>query len=471
MPASPLIPSYNADRLETGVVHLGFGAFHRAHQSLYFDRLAEETAARAWGIAVVNLRSEDRAAFLTASEAQAYPLRSVAPSGEAKTRVIRVHRQALDWSHDDSKTEAEALLALPSVQLVTITVTEAGYYLDGKHQLDAQHPLIQAEVAQRAASSIFAYLRAALQRRLEAGGAPLTIACCDNIRGNGTMLEQSFLRYLELLDDTPLRAWVTQSVSFPNSMVDRITPKPPGGSLPSLAAESGQRLGPLVIAEDFIQWVLEDRFKGKAPALERVGVTLTQDVEPYEETKIRVLNGGHTALVYRAALSGYQTYDRLFSDPELTAEFDAFEQEEVLPHLPRDLPFDPQAYLATIKARFSNAAIGDTVQRIATDGYAKFPIFIRPTIEACFASGKTPRYAIRSVASWLCFARRVFAGQLDFDYIEPNRARLEPLVTAESLDAFVAHAPLWGDLAQRTANFQDELEKQLALVEQRWPLK
>ena len=231
----------------------------------------------------------------------------------------------------------------------------------------------------------------------------------------------------------------------------------------------GTALGQTIMAEDFVQWVLEDNFAGEHPPLASVGVTVTTNVEPYEETKIRVLNGGHTALTYMGALAGFETFDQAFVSDELNEHFGKFEQQEVLSALPENLPFDAGDYLATIATRFRNQHIGDTVQRICSDGFAKFPIFIRPTLEGCFQQGQIPIHAIRSIASWVVFSRRVFSDRLEFDYFEPNRERLLPLVQADDLEEFVNNEPLWGDLAVQFPQFQQELERQVALVEQQWP--
>ena len=464
---SLVVPDYDPATLQTGVVHIGYGAFHRAHQSLYFDRLAQEQGEMGYGIAVVNLRAADADAFEKATTNLPYVLRSVASDGATEDRVIQVHTQAKDWTRDAQG--AEALVALASVQILTITVSEAGYYLNGAGDLDVDHPVIHSEMNGEGQNSIFAYLANGLEARRLAGTGPITVACCDNIRGNGHMLQRAFGQYLKHKGDDALLNWTTANVTFPNSMVDRITPKPPAIDITALEQKLGTDLGQTIMAEDFVQWVLEDNFAGERPSLASVGVTVTTNVEPYEETKIRVLNGGHTALTYMGALAGFETFDQAFVSDELNEHFGKFEQQEVLSALPENLPFDAGDYLATIATRFRNQHIGDTVQRICSDGFAKFPIFIRPTLEGCFQQGQIPIHAIRSIASWVVFSRRVFSDRLEFDYFEPNRERLLPLVQADDLEEFVNNEPLWGDLAAQFPQFQQELERQVALVEQQWP--
>ncbi len=467
----PPIFATKYDRLacEIGVVHLGFGAFHRAHQAVYLDDYMQATGDTRWGIAAVNLRSAESAQFQTVRDDIArhdgYFLKSISAAGEVALRRVRSHAAFADWSQNPS--EAEALLALPSVHLVTITVTESGYYTDPRGDLNTGDDVIAREIGGGAARSVYAYLRAALSARQMAGGAPMTIACCDNIRQNGKMLRRNLLAYLHACGDVGLADWVQENIAFPCSMVDRITPRSPEQLAAEMTALVGQTVAAPIMAEDFIQWVLQDRAGGPMPDLAQVGVTVTGDVDPYEETKIRVLNGGHTALVYMAALKGIVTYDAAMRDPELRAHFRAFEEAEVLPALTLDLPFSKQDYLAAIEARFGNVSIGDTVARICADGMAKFPIFIRPTLAGCLAQGITPTYAIRSIASWYVFARHVAAGKIPFEYIEPSWDALAAMLGS---DAFVTSPRLWGDLPDTYPIFAETLRQQISELEMKWPV-
>ena len=205
-----------------------------------------------------------------------------------------------DWSIDGFA--AEAILSQPSVHLVTITVAESGYYTDPNGNLNTADPVIKAEAAGEKPQSVYGYLRAALAMRMQNQGAALTIACCDNIRQNGKMLRRNLLAYLEACNDHGLAEWVAANVAFPCSMVDRITPRSPADLSTELTTMIGAPVTSPIMAEDFIQWVLQDSAAASMPDLAQAGVTVTADVDPYEETKIRVLNGGHTALVYLAAL-------------------------------------------------------------------------------------------------------------------------------------------------------------------------
>ena len=461
--------SYDRTACTVGVVHLGFGAFHRAHQAVYIDDYMDKTGDLNWGIAAVNLRGSEAMQFQAAAadteRHDGYFLKSYSSDGQVALRRVRSHVHFADWSVDTA--QSEALLASPDVHLVTITVTESGYYTDPDGNLNESDPIIMAEAGGDTPQSVYGYLRAALNARMTTINAPLTIACCDNIRQNGKMLHRNLLAYLAVCGDTVLADWVAANVAFPCSMVDRITPR----STPELGQELslliGSEVASPIMAEDFIQWVLQDKAASAMPDLGQAGVTVTPDVDPYEETKIRVLNGGHTAVCYLAALEGVETFDAAMRVAHLNDHFRNFEVQEVLPALTLDLPFSKADYLDAIDRRFRNEAIGDTVGRICADGMAKFPIFIRPTLEGCLKQGITPLHAIRSIASWYVFATHVAAGNIPFRYVEPSWDELQAML---GTDAFITSRQLWGDLSETYPIFAETLRHEISELEQKWPV-
>jgi len=460
---------YDRSTCQVGVIHLGFGAFHRSHQAVYLDDYMDVTGDLRWGIAAVNLRPSEAAHFAAADDDvkrhDGYYLKSYSADGKASLRQVRSHVQFCDWSV--AQAECEALLSLPSVHLVTITVTESGYYTDANGNLNLADPTIKAEISGENSQSVYAYLLKAIAQRVATTGAPLTIACCDNIRQNGKMLGRNLVSYLKACHQNNLVAWVEKNVAFPCSMVDRITPRSPDALSAEITALVGKPVTSPVMAEDFSQWVLQSKAAADMPDLAKAGVTVTADVDPYEETKIRVLNGGHTALAYLAALEGVETFDEAMRVPHLLEHFQNFQTKEVLPALTLDLPFSKADYLQQIIKRFSNAAIGDTVARICADGMAKFPIFVRPTLEGCLKQGIMPIHAIRSVASWYVFATHVDAGKVEFKYVEPSWDELKALL---GTDAFVTSAQLWGDLPTSYPEFADTLRRKINEMESKWPV-
>jgi len=460
---------YDRSACQIGIVHLGFGAFHRSHQAVYLDDYMAVSGDLRWGIAAVNLRKAETEHFKAVQEDierhDGYFLKSFSADGDVELRRVRSHVKFSDWNLE--QVASEALLSLPSVNMVTITVTESGYYTDPDGNLNVDDTTIKSELSGDNAESVYAYLRLALAKRRAETGAPLTIACCDNIRQNGKMLHRNLLSYLKACGEPDLAAWVESNVAFPCSMVDRITPRSPDELSVELSELIGKKVTSPVMAEDFIQWVLQSQTKTDMPDLTKAGVTVTADVDPYEETKIRVLNGGHTALCYLAALEGVETFDAAMRVPHLHEHFQNFETKEVLPALTLELPFSKSDYLEKIVQRFGNVAIGDTVARICADGMVKFPIFIRPTLESCLKQGIMPIHSIRSIASWYVFAQHVDAGKIEFKYIEPNWDDLKAML---GTDDFITSLQLWGELPATYPEFADTLRHEIVEMESKWPV-
>lgn len=461
-------PDYDVDAVQIGVVHIGLGAFHRAHQAYYLDHYMEKTGDLRWGVAAVNLRAADSELFEKAAANDGYVLKTLSTSGETSYRLMRCHRRYADWTKD--LQGAVDLIGLSSVKMVTITVTESGYSLNNDGTLNAVDPVIATEVSGGAQTTIYAYLRAALTRREKTSAGRLTILCCDNLRGNGHLLKQNFARYLTLCEDHDLLAWVAKNVTFPASMVDRITPKPSADLEREIEGLFGRKNDAVVLGEDFIQWVIEDNFATDRPDLGLVGVSVVDDIDPYEETKIRVLNGGHTCLTYLGALGGYKSYDELMNDPVLFDHYWSYETREVLPALTIELPFDKMAYLETVTRRFKNRHIADSVERICADGFAKFPIFIAPTLRGCFEQQIIPLFGFWSVASWYVFAKRVTSGHLNVRYFEPSLEELRPLIEDGNARLFAESQTLWGDLPTLYPDFIPELLSAIDEMEKAWPM-
>lgn len=459
------VSNYVPEDCEIGVVHVGLGAFHRAHQAVYFDALMGQSDDLGWGIAAVNLRSADSDVFAASAQSDGYILRSLAPDGEAVNQLIRVHREYDDWSKNLSASE---LISRPSVQIITITVTESGYSMSSDNSLNLSDPVIAQEVAGNPGTTIYAFLREALRGRMTANVGPITVMCCDNLRHNGRLLSVNFRTYLTACGDTDLLQWLDTNTTFPSSMVDRITPKTSADLQEKIIDDFDLDNVQGVLCEDFIQWVIEDNFAGKRPALDTVGADMVTDVEPYEETKIRVLNGGHTCLAYFGALSGCTTYDQAMADPELAKHFVGYQTQEVLPALGTDLPLDLNDYLATVTRRFKNPNIADTIERICFDGVSKMGIFILPTVSKCFETGKNPTFGITSIASWYVLAKSVSRGGMNFNYVDPNKEVLEPFFDDPSHMSFATSQSLWGDLPVNHLAFATLLTAEIERITEKY---
>jgi D-arabinitol 4-dehydrogenase len=411
---------YNKNNVQTGIVHIGYGNFHRAHQAMYIDEYMEKTGDLRWGIVAVNLMNEGF------RDIHDYIVKT--PS---TYKLVRSHLDYVDWTKN--RTVAKHMLTLPSVHLITITVTESGY---------------------RPGSPLFEYLACGLRNRK----TPITIMCCDNIRQNGLVLKTHFLAYLYHTNQYELAEWIRENVKFPSCMVDRITPRPS-----EKLKREVERIFPgyghnSIQTEEYTQWVIEDKFASEFPDLTQVGVTITDNIEPYEETKIRILNGGHTSLAYLGVLSGYNTFDEVMNDKDHREHFRNLQMEEIVPSIDHDLPFDIYEYVDTIEKRFTSSTNMDDLERICMDGFTKFHTFIVPSIRACLEKNKRPIHIYKSIAAWYIYARKFAKGCSKIKYTEPNWILLEPLLKDGVIDSFVSNERLWGDIPKNHITFTRDLK-------------
>ncbi len=411
---------YNKNNVQTGIVHVGYGNFHRAHQAMYIDEYMEKTGDLRWGIVAVNLMNEGF------RDIHDYIVKT--PS---TYKLVRSHLDYVDWTKN--RTVAKHMLTLPSVHLITITVTESGY---------------------RPGSPLFEYLACGLRNRK----TPITIMCCDNIRQNGLVLKTHFLAYLYHTNQYELAEWIRENVKFPSCMVDRITPRPS-----EKMKREVERIFPgyghnSIQTEEFTQWVIEDKFASEFPDLTQVGVTITDNIEPYEETKLRILNGGHTSLAYLGVLSGYNTFDEVMNDKDHREHFRNLQMEEIVPSIDHDLPFDIYEYVDTIEKRFTSSTNMDDLERICMDGFTKFHTFIVPSIRACLEKNKRPIHIYKSIAAWYIYARKFAKGCSKIKYTEPNWILLEPLLKDGVIDSFVSNERLWGDIPKNHITFTRDLK-------------
>ena len=451
------VQDYSKEMIEAGIVHLGVGAFHRAHQAVYIDRLLAHDGQQNWGITGVNIRPQDSQAFARFVEQKGeYVLKTMAADGDTKYEHIRSIVQQIDGAQEPEKVDST--LADAKTQLVTSTVTEGGYYLDENRRLMLEHPAIKADIT-GARNTLYAFLYAGLKLRSETSKTKITLLCCDNLRHNGELLETGLMQFLEAKQDSALAQWVRQNVSFPCSMVDRITPKPSQKHVDDVRSRFGIDDHMTVMGEDFIQWVVEDKFAGRKPSLDLVGVQFVQDVVPFEEAKIRILNAGHTCVTYQAALKGLTYFDEAMRDEELKQYFTDFILQDSIPAI-GDSVVDLPAYFDIIAQRFSNANIGDTVERICTDGYAKFPIFVFPTLEGAYRNGRIPNKTIQGIAGWFVFIQLSNQGKLKTPYHEPNKASLTAFSNDEAgIQAFATDRFLWGNVPTEYPDFVAGLTK------------
>ena len=436
-------------------LHLGLGSFHRAHQAVYLQRLHDQ-GDRRWVIVGGNLR-DDMAPTLAALAAQhgAYTLETVTPAGERAYERIASIVRIVPYASDLAGLAAAA--ADPATRIVSFTVTEAGYYLDAHDRLDLGHADLAADLealrAGAAGSTLYGALATLLRARMNAVAGPVTLLNCDNLRHNGERSRAGLLQFIALLGDRALADWVQAHTTSPNAMVDRITPRPTPDIAERVRAATGRIEAAPVMAESFIQWVIEDRFCAGRPAWEAVGVQLVDSVAPYEEAKIRILNATHSCIAWAGTLAGTQYIHEGTHDPVIRALAHAYVSDDVIPCLDRPeqpSPIDLPAYRDVVLERFGNPFIRDTNQRVAMDGYAKIPGFIAPTFAERLARNEPVDSVAMLPALFLAYLERWHAGRLPHEYVDQAMdvtAAHAVCAAADPLAAFCADAVLWGPLA------------------------
>ena len=381
-------------------VHLGLGNFFRAHQAFYTEHAPDRDE---WGIAAFTGRGPALAETLS-SQGSLYTLITRAASEDrfdvisslAATHPAADHQQLLRY------------LASPATRLLTLTVTEAGYHRDATGGLDVANPAVQADLAalradrHAAVKTIPARLAASLAARRAADLGPLTILSCDNLPGNGDTTDTITSQFAALLDPT-LAAWIAEYVSFPNAVVDRITPRLSPTDSTDVARHTGRADHAPVVTEPFTEWVISGGFPAGRPGWEAAGATFVSDITPFEHRKLWLLNGAHSLLAYAATLRGHLTVADAIDDPVCRSWVDQW-WDEAAAHL--DLPAaDTDDYRAALLARFANARIRHQLSQIAADGSQKLPIRVLPVLRAEREANRLPPGAIRILAGWLLHLR------------------------------------------------------------------
>ncbi|UZK68266.1 mannitol dehydrogenase family protein [Sphingomonas sp. S1-29] len=415
-------PGNTGADVQIGIVHFGPGAFHRAHQAAYFDSLLA-TDPR-WGIAAVSLRTPELVEALAAQDGL-YSLTIL--DSAVETRVIGAHRA---WVGPGEGARVHALLADPAVRLVTSTVTEKGYCLRSDGTLDTAHRDIVHDAANPDdPHSLIGWIVAGLAARRAAGTEPFAVLCCDNMTGNGRKLRAAVIALAEMRDPA-LAAWIGETVVFPDSMVDSITPATDDAHLARAAGALGVADLAAVQREAFTQWVLEDVALPGDPDLASVGVIRTGDVAAYERAKLRILNGAHSTLAYVGLARGHASVGEAMADAPLAAFVEAMVREDIVPSLGAIAGFDVQAYAGAVLDRFRNPEIRHLLSQIAGDGSQKLPYRILDTVTEARAAGRPIARLAVPIAAWIAFLR---------DRAERGEAIADPL--ADQLAAAVMAQP------------------------------
>lgn len=452
-------PAYNRAKLEAGVVHIGIGAFHRAHQACVFDALVASGDPR-WGVRAASLRS---AGVRDAMAPQDWLYSLVVEEGsERSVQVIGAVKDVI-VAPEEPRRLVEAIAA-PGAHLVTVTVTEKGYKLDGD-ALDEEDPEIRAELETLdSPTSLPGFIAAGLRLRRDRGLPGLTIISCDNLPANGRKLASAVAQLLR--SHQPAAAdWTQEQCAFPETMVDRIVPATRGEDIAALADLVGVEDRAMVRTEPFFQWVVEDRFAGPRPELEAAGVQLTREVAPWETAKLRLLNGAHSAMAYLGGLAGIETVDAFVAEPWGEAFVRALWQE-VETTLSPPPQLDLAAYRKSLLERFANSALSHRLRQIAMDGSQKIPQRLLAPAADRLDSGRDIGAIALAIAAWIRWQGGCADGGEKFavdDPIGPTTARL--LAGTQSargqVDALLALRSVFPDRLAEEPRFAQQLQIQL----------
>ncbi|MEO5773590.1 MAG: mannitol dehydrogenase family protein [Sphingomicrobium sp.] len=425
-------PAYR-ERLTTGIVHFGPGAFHRAHQAHYIDRLLNEDPR--WGIAAVSLRSAGTVEGLRKQDGL-YTLAIL--DAKPSYRTIGAHNRFIGPGEGAA---VRALLGDPAVRIVTSTVTEKGYCLAGDGSLDFNHPDIVHDLASPDDPvSIVGWLALGLRERRASGIAPFTPICCDNMVSNGKKLGRAVAAFAGRLDPK-LARWIEAEVRFPDTMVDSITPATDDRLRALVREAAGSEDGIPVSREAFTQWIIEDVLPDGAPDFASAGVVLAKDVGAWERAKLRILNGAHSSLAYIGSLLGHETVADAMGDSQLAGFIERLVREDIIGSL-QPSPIDLQAYAGEIFQRFRNPAIHHKLSQIAWDGSQKLPYRLLDTVADALAAGRSVERLAVPIAAWMLFIdKRASEGE---EIVDPMAdVLIVASRAAQPVEAFLALGPIF----------------------------
>lgn len=379
--------SYNRNIIQAGILHIGVGNFHRAHQAFYTDQLLQDDDQQGWGICGVCLLPSDEKIVKNLSvQNLEYSLTICGRDGQDEVYEIGALQELL-WAVEDPQAVLDKI-ADSAIKIITLTITEGGYNLDkttNSFMLDNEK--IKHDLENPSApNTVFGFIAEGLRQRRAKGNGPITILSCDNLQHNGHTSKKSFMTFIAA-QDKELAAWVIENVTFPNSMVDRITPSTTAEDVERLNTRSGLQDKAPVYCEDFVQWVIEDNFIAGRPAWERVGVTFTDDVSSFENMKLSLLNASHVLLSYPSFLAGYRKVDDAMLDSDIVQYIRDFMDIDITPYVPAPEGVDLEEYKKTLIARFSNHSVCDQVSRLCFDGISKFPVYIMPNLAKMIHDG------------------------------------------------------------------------------------
>ena len=456
-------PSYDRSKITPGIVHIGLGNFHRAHQSWYLHRLMQQGEALDWGIIGAGVRpADEKQRQALAAQDYLTTLIELDPKGKS-VEIVGSMIGFVPIEEDNAALITQ--MADPAIRIVSLTVTEGGYYINPVSKgFDADHDDIRHDAAHPdKPRTAFGAMIAALKVRRVSGKGPFTCQSCDNLQGNGAILRQTLVS-LARLSDPDLAEWIDTNCTFPDSMVDCIVPATGSKELELVKTFGIEDAAP-VTHENFRQWVIEDGFCAGRPDWDKVGATITEDVHAFEAMKIRILNGGHQLIADAGEVMAIQYISGCMDHPLVGDFFREVARNEIALQVQPVPDMTPDAYVDLIDSRFSNPEIIDTVRRVAFDGSSRQTGFILPTLRAALASGDAFDGLALSQAIW---ARMCEGTREDGSNIEPNDPIWDKLQAAakaaksDPLD-WLNQRDIYGDLADNKA-FKDRFDHWLTMI-------
>ena len=460
------VPAYDRSALRAGIVHIGLGNFHRAHQAWYLHRLMDQGMNHDWAIIGAGVRADDAAMRekLLAQDCLT-TLIELDPSGKsAEVCGAMIGFLPVEEGHG----ALIAQMSDPAIRIVSLTVTESGYFIDpASGGFSAAHPDIIHDAAHPDhPRTAFGAMIAALKLRRAAGHGPFTCMSCDNLQGNGAVLRQTLVA-LARLGDRDLADWIDAHCSFPNSMVDCIVPAT-GPKEIALAASFGLRDNAPVTHENFRQWVIEDAFCAGRPDWDRVGATFSPDVHDYETMKIRILNGGHQIIAGPAEILGLQTIAQTMAHAGIRALLHKVVREEIAPHVRAVPDMTPLQYLDLIDRRFANPEIADTARRVAFDGSSRHPGFILPSVRSGLATGAPVEGLALVSAAWARYCTGIREDDSPVAPNDPHWDLLQARAIAAQSDPqkWLEMTQFYGDLGEN-AVFAEAFGRWLGVIHKR----
>ncbi len=441
-------PRYDRSQLTAGIVHIGVGNFHRAHQAWYLHRLMQQGLAHDWAIIGAGVRAYDGA---MREKLKSQDCLTTLLSLDPKEQSIEIIGPMIDYIEIEAgNAPLIEAMSRPEIRIVSLTITEGGYYIDpvtghfDLHHADIVHDIQNPDQP----STAFGAIIAALKIRREEGRGPLSLQSCDNIQGNGNVLKATILGLARAID-SQLSDWINENVSFPNSMVDCIAPSIGADEIDRISDFGIKDVAP-VMHEPFRFWVSEDNFCASRPPWEKSGMILTQDVHTYEAMKLRLLNGGHQLLANAGELLGLETIADCMSHTQVSAFFKKVAQNEIAPYVRAVPQVTPSDYIEQISVRFMNPQIKDSTRRVAFDGSSRHPGFLLPSIKEGIEAGTSIEGLALSQALWARMCAGVREDQSAIEANDPNwkylnevanRAILDPIQWLEGNDCYaqIAH--------------------------------